>query len=106
MAHLTGLLLGAGASVEAGMPLASELTNEIKSTFKPDTLRELNADARAQGGGFPDEVLKDLLGILQRPEMHYEAVLGYPKCGSSGRCLYPGGRAMRTYCQPEQTMYI
>jgi hypothetical protein len=41
--RLTGLFLGAGASVEVGMPLVPELTAELKGWLTPDKLRELNA---------------------------------------------------------------
>jgi len=40
---LTGLFLGAGASVEVGMPLVEELTEKLKNELTPDKLRELNA---------------------------------------------------------------
>lgn len=74
---LTGLFLGAGASYEAGMPLVSELTAEIKSWLTPEKLREFNVGWRVQGGGHPDEVIEDLVSVLVRPEMHYEAILGH-----------------------------
>ena len=77
MKRLTGLLLGAGASVEAGMPLTWELTTELKGALPPDRVRAENAHARTLGLGFNDEVMEDLLSVLQRPEMHYEAVLGF-----------------------------
>jgi hypothetical protein len=77
MKKLTGLFLGAGASYEAGMPLVSELTEEIKNWLTPDKLRSLNVGWRAQGNGNPDAVIEDLISVLVRPDMHYEAVLGY-----------------------------
>jgi hypothetical protein len=45
---LTGLFLGAGASVEVGMPLVEELTEKLKNEHTPDKLRGLNAGWRAQ----------------------------------------------------------
>jgi hypothetical protein len=77
MTTRTGLFLGAGASYEAGMPLVAELTDEIKDWLTPDKLRELNAGWLAQGNGIPDAVIKDFISVLVRPDMHYEALLGY-----------------------------
>ncbi|WP_244626477.1 hypothetical protein [Bradyrhizobium ivorense] len=77
MKPLTGLFLGAGASYEAGLPLVWELTDEIKKWLTPKELREFNKGWRIQGGGHPDEVIEDLIVCLGRPEMHYEAILGY-----------------------------
>jgi hypothetical protein len=74
---LTGLLLGAGASVEVGLPLVGELTEELKNELTPDKLRELNAGWRAQGTGYPDTILEDFASVLVRDEMHYESLLGY-----------------------------
>jgi hypothetical protein len=56
MKHLTGLFLGAGASYEAGMPLASDLTRQMKNLLNASKLRQLNAKWRLEGGGYPDEV--------------------------------------------------
>jgi hypothetical protein len=77
MTGLTGLFLGAGASHYAGMPLAWELTEEIKNWLTPQKIRELNAGWRLQGGGHSDEVINDFIGMLERPSVHYEAMLGY-----------------------------
>jgi hypothetical protein len=77
MKPLTGLLLGAGASYEAGMPLVWELTAEIKNWLTAEKLRELNADWRTQGRGHSDAVIDDLISVLERPPLHYEAVLGH-----------------------------
>lgn len=74
---LTGLLLGAGASHELGMPLLWELTAELKTWLTPQKLRVFNLGWRAQGGGHPDEVIENLAKILVIPEMHYEGILGY-----------------------------
>ena len=74
---LTGLFSGAGASYEAGMPLVWELTAEIGNWLTGRKIRELNARWRMQHGGHSDAVIDDLLSILDRPGMHYEAILGY-----------------------------
>jgi hypothetical protein len=78
---LTGLLLGAGASFEVGMPLVSDLTTELKQWLTPDKLRALNADWRSQGGGYLLDVIEDLVAVLPNPAMHYETVLGYLEAG-------------------------
>jgi hypothetical protein len=77
MKHLTGLFLGAGASYEAGMPLASDLTRQMKNLLNASKLRQLNAKWRLEGGGYPDEVIEDLVAMLDRPAVHYEAALGF-----------------------------
>ena len=75
--NLTGLFLGAGASYEAGMPLAWGLTAELKAWLTPDKLRWLNESWRSQGGGCPDAVIDDFASVLARPDQHYESLLGY-----------------------------
>jgi len=74
---LTGLFLGAGASVEVGMPLVPELTAELKEWLTPGKLRELNAFWRTLGTGFADTAIKELASVLTNNEMHYESILGY-----------------------------
>ena len=77
--HLTGLLLGAGASYNHGMPLVWELTRELKSWLTPDKLRALNHHWREAGPGFdyPDAVIELLASMLDREDLHYENVLGF-----------------------------
>jgi hypothetical protein len=77
MNRLTGLLLGAGASAEAGMPLAWDLTAEIKAWLTPEKLRELNGGWHQKGGGYSYGVIEDMAAVLVRPELHYEAILGH-----------------------------
>lgn len=77
MQQLTGLFLGAGASYEAGMPLVWELTQELKKWLTLEKLREFNRGWRMQGGGHPDEVIESFVSVLERPDLHYEALLGY-----------------------------
>lgn len=89
MKPLTGLFLGAGASCEAGMPLAWELTGEIKNWLTPPKLRELNAGWRLQGGGHCDAVINDCISVLERADVHYEAVLGYLKSNFAARERWP-----------------
>src|SRR4051812_3113837 len=72
-----GLFLGAGASYEGGMPLVWELTAEIKNWLTPTKMRELNAGWRRLSVGYSDEVIEDLISILARKDVHYEAALGY-----------------------------
>jgi hypothetical protein len=74
---LTGLFIGAGASYEVGMPLVWELTAELKNWLTPSKLRVLNQSWRLQGGGHPDGVIDDFASVLEKPEMHYESILGY-----------------------------
>lgn len=77
MRRVTGLLLGAGASAEAGMPLVWDLTGEIKNWLTSNKIRELNCGWRLQGGGYSDPVIKELADLLVCPDLHYEAILGH-----------------------------
>ena len=74
---LTGLFLGAGASYEIGMPLVQGLTKEIGNWLTSEKLRSLNLSWRSQGGGYQDRILDDFISVLQRPDQHYESLLGY-----------------------------
>lgn len=74
---LTGLLLGAGASYEVGMPLAARISRDLGSWLTPAKLRCFNAHWRSAGAGCPDAVIDDLANVLVQPNMHYEAILGY-----------------------------
>ncbi len=73
---VTGLFLGAGVSLESGMPLVWDLSAEIRAWLTPDKLRELNRGWRAQGSGNPDEVIDALVASLLDNAMHYENILG------------------------------
>jgi hypothetical protein len=78
--NLTGLLIGAGASYCAGMPLVWELTNELKAWLTPDKLRTLNDTWSKHGSGSPSEVIDDVCQALTRlgiDGFHYENLLGY-----------------------------
>jgi hypothetical protein len=50
---LTGLLLGAGASQEYGMPLASEISERLHRELPADGLRFHNKGAQTVGRGVP-----------------------------------------------------
>ena len=78
--ELTGLLLGAGASYDLGMPLVWELTGELKAWLTPEKLRNLNQHWHTKGGagfGFPDTAIENLASVLERSDMHYENILGH-----------------------------
>ena len=87
--ELTGLLLGAGASYDLGMPLLKELTHELKSWLTPDKLRALNRHWRRGGPGFgyPDIVIENLASVLAREDMHYENILGFLRMQSRRRLV-------------------
>ena len=76
---LTGLLLGAGASYDLGMPLLWELTHELKRWLTPEKIRTLNRHWRRGGPGFdyPDDVIEAFAAVLDREDMHYESILGF-----------------------------
>ena len=73
----TGLLLGAGASYEMGMPLAQELTDELKNWLTPVKLRSLNDVWREQGLGHSDQAIDDLADTLVQDSMTYEHIIGH-----------------------------
>jgi hypothetical protein len=79
--RLTGLFLGAGASCEVGMPLVWELTEELKNFLTPARLRSLNKSWHAQGGGHSDETIDEFARLLERTDLHYEALLGWLETG-------------------------
>ena len=70
------LFLGAGASVDSGMPLVSELTAELVRWLTPGTLVGFNHGWRARGGGWRDATVSTLLGLLQNRSLHYEQMIG------------------------------
>ena len=74
--NLTGLLLGAGASYDLAVPLARELTMELKRSLTPAKLRELNDAWRRKGSGYSGEAITALSNILVIDEMDYEHVMG------------------------------
>lgn len=74
---MRGLLLGAGASFEAGMPLVWDLTAELRQKLQPQAIRRANWQARANGFGHPTCVIDDTIAIMRKPGMHYENWLGY-----------------------------
>ncbi|APG02493.1 hypothetical protein BJI69_00300 [Luteibacter rhizovicinus DSM 16549] len=59
------------------MPLVWELTTELKNWLTPEKLRTFNLGWRRQGGGHPDAVIEDFIGVLIRDDLHYESILGY-----------------------------
>ena len=73
---LTGLFLGAGASFESGMPLVWDLTAKLNK-YLQIRLVDLNAKWKSEGGGYPDNIISDLIGAIKNPDMHYEALIGY-----------------------------
>ena len=77
--QLTGLLLGAGASFDFGMPLLKELSLELKCWLTPQKLRSLNEQWRSAGPefDFSDAAIEKVASALALEEMHYENLLGY-----------------------------
>ena len=74
--QLTGLLIGAGASYELGIPLVWDLTRELKAWLTLQKLTDLNRGWRTQGSGHSDVVINDLASVLAMPGMRYEAFSG------------------------------
>jgi hypothetical protein len=70
------LFLGAGASVDAGMPVVRELTAELARWLTPAKLSSFNRGWRARGGGWHDTTASTLIALLQNQELHYEQIIG------------------------------
>lgn len=73
---LTGLLLGAGASFDIGMPLVKELHRDLKRYMTPEKLRSMNLWQKSRGGGVPDQAIEVLIGLLGRNDLNYEQIIG------------------------------
>ena len=73
----TGLLIGAGFSKDFGLPLVTEVTNTLKTWLTPEKFWSIENAARARGDGYSEEIAQEILSILERDEMHFEAILGY-----------------------------
>jgi len=77
-ARPNGLLLGAGASCEIGMPLVWQLSEELRRGIQLADLRALNRDIwLPRGDGYPLSVVEEVYSMLDHPDVHYEALLGY-----------------------------
>ena len=73
--NLTGLLLGAGASFDIGMPLVKELHRDLKRYMTPDKLQSRNLWQKSRGVGVPDEAIEVLVALLHRYDLNYEHTL-------------------------------
>ena len=74
--NLTGLLLGAGASFDIGMPLVKELHRDLKRYMTPERLRSMNLWQKSRGGGVPDQAIEVLIELLARNDLNYEQIIG------------------------------
>ena len=74
--NLTGLLLGAGASFDIGMPLVKEIHRDLKRYMTPERLRSTNLWQKSRGGGVPDEAIEVLIALLGRDDLNYEHIIG------------------------------
>ena len=74
--NLTGLLLGAGASYDIGMPLVRELNRDLKRYMTPEKLQSMNLWQRSRGGGVPDQAIEVLIALLDRDDLNYEHIIG------------------------------
>ncbi len=71
----TGLLLGAGFSKDFGLPLVVEVTKTFRETSKK--YWSIDNAARIRANGYSDEIAREVRSVLERDEMHFEAILGY-----------------------------
>ena len=74
--NLTGLLLGAGASFDIGMPLVKDLHRDLKRYMTPNKLRSMNLRQKSLGGGVPDQAIEVLIELLDRNDLNYEQIIG------------------------------
>lgn len=73
---ITGLILGAGASYEYGMPLIWELTDELRRFLTSNRLEEFNSRWRTRNLGFSDPVIDFVCSLLENNLLHYEHIIG------------------------------
>ena len=81
---LTGLLLGAGASFDIGMPLANELDRDLKRIMTPEKLRSMNFRWKAQFAGVSDDAIEELIRLLGQQGLNYEHIIGNFEVRSQG----------------------
>ena len=74
---MIGILIGAGFSKEAGMPLITDVDQELKKWLTPAKLIQFNNHWSENGLGFHPEVINEFCGVLINPEMHYEKLAGW-----------------------------
>jgi hypothetical protein len=74
---LKGLLLGAGASRDFGLPLVKDLTDELHRRLPREDILMLQGVARLRGDGYPDEILEEFLQAMAAEKRNYERVIGY-----------------------------
>lgn len=70
------LFLGAGFSIEFGMPLVFELTRTLREWLTPQKFVELNTGWRSQGTGHSDRTQQIVVDILGQRDLHYEQLIG------------------------------
>ena len=72
----TGLLLGAGASFDIGMPLVNELHRDLKRYMTPDRLRSNNLWSKSHHSGVLDDAIEVLISLLNQDSLNYEHIIG------------------------------
>lgn len=77
------LFLGAGATFDLGMPLASDLTRQVRECFTPAHLRRINDIWRRQGAGYNDRVIDTVVSLLDRDDVEYEHLLEFLRTAAS-----------------------
>ena len=95
--NLTGLLLGAGASFDIGMPLIRELHRDLKRYMTPERLRSMNLWQKSRGGGVPDQAIEVLIDLLDRNDLNYEHIVGNLEVRSRRTVEQQGFSYLRDY---------
>ena len=95
--NLTGLLLGAGASFDIGMPLVKELHRDLKRYMTPDKLQSRNLWQKSRRGGVPDEAIEVLIALLHRYDLNYEHIIGNLEVRSHRTVEQQGFSYLRDY---------
>ena len=95
--NLTGLLLGAGASFDIGMPLVRELNRDLKRYMTPERLRSMNLWQKSRGGGVPDQAIEVLIALLDRDDLNYEQIIGNLEVRSHRTVEQQGFSYLRDY---------
>jgi hypothetical protein len=70
-----GLLLGAGASVDFGLPMVGQVTSKLRDCLTEEKLWSIQMAALARNDGYPNEIVYEVLNILKRIETDCSTLL-------------------------------
>ncbi len=74
---MRGLLVEAGFSLEFGMPLVSQLDEEIYGQLTPEKICSYNNKQLFLGTGFNKNVIEEFTEKLVKKSLNYEQLMGW-----------------------------